>query len=495
MSLSDYTKYRFLEMIPGALTWGTFVGIIILTLVRPIIAVYFIVIFDLYWLIRVVYLIIYIVLSFKQYHKDSKIDWRERCQKIPGWEKIYHCIFMPTYKEPLDVLRMSFASLANVNFPKERMIIVFCLEEGDKENALRNAEVLRREFGDTFYKFIVTLHPKGLPGEVPGKGSNTAWAAQEAKKVIDQEKIPYENIIVSSFDVDSCAHPQYFSYVTYHYLTSENPTRQSYQPVPLFNNNIWEVPAIMRVVSNSTTFWLMSEQLRPERLFTFSSHSMSFKALADVGFWQNDIVTEDSRIFLQCLLYYDGDYRVKSMHIPISMDAVAGKNIWHGFVNLYKQQRRWAWGVEHFPYLIWNFSRNKKIAFMTKLRYLWNLTEGMYSWATAPIIIFILGNFPFRMPDWEVRNSVISQNAPHVLQILMSAAMIGLLVSAMMSVYFLPDKSKRFRGPRILIMLLQWALFPICMIAFGSAPATEAQTRLMLGKYLGFRVTEKMRKK
>ncbi len=493
MGLSDYKKYRLLEVIPGLSIWITFLGIILLILIKPLWAIYFIIIFDLYWLIRVIYIIIYIILSFRKYKQDSKIDWLEKCRGLKNWESIYHIVFMPTYKEPIEVLRMSFESLKNVDYPNGKMMVVLCLEEADKENALRNGEMLKQEFSDKFFKFLVTLHPKGLPGEVPGKGSNTAWAGHQAKKMIDELKLPYENIIVSSFDVDTCAHQQYFSYVTYHYLTEPKRTHFSYQPVPLFNNNIWDVPAIMRVVSNSTTFWLMSEQLRPERLFTFSSHSMSFKTLVDVGFWQNDIVTEDSRIFLQGLLKYDGDYKVKSMHIPISMDAVAGKNIWQGFVNLYKQQRRWAWGVEHFPYLVWNFAKNKKISFVKKLRYLWNLSEGMYSWATAPIIIFVLGYIPLRIKTAETQNSIIAHNAPAVLQILMSAAMIGLLVSAVLSVYLLPYKKQRGSYPKFLIMLLQWLLFPICMIIFGSLPATEAQTRLMIGKYLGFHVTKKVR--
>ncbi|MDP3965128.1 MAG: glycosyltransferase family 2 protein [bacterium] len=481
-------------MIPGALVWFTFIATVLLIIFKPLWAIYFIILFDLYWLVRVLYLIVYIILSFRKFRQDSKVIWREKAQVLPRYGDTYHLIFMPTYKEPIDVLRMSFRSLARVDYPHERMMIVLCLEEADKENALRNAEILKKEFGDSFFRFFVTLHPPGLSGEVPGKGSNTSWAARQTQKEIDALGIPYENIIVSSFDVDTCAHIQYFSYVTYHYLSSSQPTRQSYQPVPLFNNNTWDVPAIMRVVSNSTTFWLMSEQLRPERLFTFSSHSMSYRALADVGFWQNDIVTEDSRIFLQCLLRYDGDYEVKSLHIPISMDAVAGRNLWQGFINLYKQQRRWAWGVEHFPYLIWNFRKNHKIHWTKKLRYLWNLTEGMYSWATAPIIIFLLGYIPTRLPLESVENSIIAQNAPQVLQYLMTAAMLGLLVSAVLSVLVLPHEPKKNFLWKFGVTILQWVLFPVCMIVFGSFPATEAQTRLMLGKYLGFRVTEKLRK-
>ncbi|MBU0707896.1 glycosyltransferase family 2 protein, partial [Patescibacteria group bacterium] len=432
MALSDHTKYRLLEIIPGIMTWATFFGIILLILIKPLWAIYFIVIFDLYWLIRVLYLIIYIVMAFRKFQRDSKINWLEKIKPLNGYSDIHHLIFLPTYKEPIELLRMSLNSLVNVKYPHDKMMVVLCLEESDRANALKYSEILKQEFSNKFEKFIITLHPKELPGEVPGKGSNTSWAGRKAKQTIDELGIPYENIIVSSFDVDTCAHQEYFSYVTYHYLTTPNRTRYSYQPVPLFNNNTWDVPAIMRVVSNSTTFWLMSEQLRPERLFTFSSHSMSFKTLVDVDFWQNDIVTEDSRIFLQGLLHYDGDYQVKSLFIPISMDAVAGKNIWEGFINLYRQQRRWAWGVEHFPYLIWNFAKNKKINLLTKLRYLWNLSEGMYSWATAPVIIFILGYIPIRLNNIEVQQSIIGQNAPIMLQYLMSAAMLGLLVSAIL---------------------------------------------------------------
>ena len=64
---------------------------------------------------------------------------------------------------------------------------------------------------------------------------------------IDEASIPYENIIVSNFDIDTRVYPKYFSCLTWHYLTTENPLRASYQPVPVYNNNIWEIKEMLRV--------------------------------------------------------------------------------------------------------------------------------------------------------------------------------------------------------------------------------------------------------
>ncbi len=486
--------YRLLEMMPGLLVWTTLVGVLVLSFVRPLWAIVFIIVFDLYWLIRVVYVLVYILIAYVRFRRTLRVDWGAKIRRIRGWERLRHLVIIPTYKEPLAVLETTFASLARVNIPLNQLFVVLACEERDRAKAEENARAITERFGQTFGAFRVTFHPADIPGEIAGKGSNIVWAGRRAKELIDQRRIPYTDILVSVFDADTQVHQAYFSYLGYVFLKHPNRQRTSYQPIPVFHNNIWDSPALMRVVANSTTFWLMSETLRPDRLFTFASHSMPFQALVDVDFWQNDIVTEDSRIFLQCLVRYDGDYTVTPLYLPVSMDTVMGDSYWESLKNTYKQQQRWAYGVENFPYMVWNFVGNSRIPFTKKIKYLMNQLEGVYSWATAPMIIFILSWLPLATARDLVEATALGQNAPIVMGWLIRAAMIGLVFSAVISTIILPPRPPGVGRHHFLVMLLQWILFPYCMLIFGSFPATDAQTRLMLGRYMGYWVTPKARK-
>ena len=501
-SLVQTKRYRFYEIIPGSFLWITFILAFVLSFIKPLWVIYFIIAFDVYWVLRVIYFIMFASISFVKFKRASKQDWFEKVKKITGWENYFHIIYLPTAGEPVEVIQTTLNSLLATDYPKDKMIVVLGGEGRMKDDFLPKAELIKKEYSDKFFRLLITVHPDGLEGEMKGKGANANWMGHESLKLIHEIGIPHEKLIVSYFDIDTCVHPKYYSYLTYKYLTHPTPTKVSYQPAVTYNNNIWDAPAAMRVTAFGTIFWLLMDLMRPDRLYTFSSHSMSFEALVDVDFWQKDIVTDDSRIFLQCFFRYDGQYKVEPLYIPVSMDTVIGDTVWHGFKNLYKQQRRWAWGVEHFPYIMWNFRKNRKnyngskISRWTSFRYLFNLTEGMYSWASAPILIFILGRLPLYVAGRSSdSSSVIVQNAPYVLEWLMAAAMIGIFFSAIVSLMILPKIPEKYPKWKYLIMLLQWILLPFTLIIFGSIPAIESQTRLALGKkhHLGFFVTPKAR--
>lgn len=474
--------------------WTTFLLSVVLSFVRPLWVITFIILFDLYWLLRVCYFIIYMVQAWRSYRLATVRDWYADLERdLPAWRDLYHLIFLPTYQEDFAVLDQTLRHLSQIRYDPKRFIVVLAGEERDRERFERSAELLRDTYEGKFFKFIVTLHPQNLPDEIPGKGSNLNWAGHRTREIVDALGLTYANIVVSSFDIDTIVHPQYFACLAYTYLTHPKRLRSSYQPAVLYSNNIWQAPAITRIAAFGTTFWLMTELARPERLSTFSSHSMSWQALVDVGFWEKRIVTEDSRIFLQCLIHYDGDYTVTPIYVPVSMDTVMAPTYWKSLVALYKQQRRWAWGIEHFPYMLWNFAKHPRMPLRTKFYYLWNITEGMYSWAAAPILIFVLGHLPLYAAPQALREQALVQNAPHVLETLLQLSMVGILVSVILSLRLLPPRPESVKRRTYLTMLLQWGLLPVTLVLFGSLPAIDAQTRLMLGSYLGFNVTKKVR--
>ncbi len=492
--MREHTQYRILEILPGFLVWMSFVLSVVVSFWEPIWVIGFIILFDLYWFIRAVYILVYLLIAFRRYRLTISVDWSTKVREVAGWDSIYHLVMVPLSKEPYDVLQQSFKAFTESRFPLKNLIVVLACEERFAATTGPYAARIQQEFAGVFGELIVVHHPDNVLGEIAGKGSNIAHAGRIAKVRIDELSIPYDHIIVTTLDVDSVLHKDYFAYLTYTFLNHPNRLHTSYQPLAFFNNNIWQSPALTRIVANSTTFWLMTETVRPDRLFTFSSHSMPFTALVDVDFWQNDIVTEDSRIFLQCFIRYDGDYTVTPLYLPMAMDTVATESLWGTIVNQYKQQRRWAYGVENFPYMVWNFSADRMIPLAKKIKYIWNQLEGVFSWATAPILIFILGWLPINVAVHRGSTLLIVQSAPYILQDLMEMAMVGLVAAAVLSTLIAPPPPKGKGLLWFFPMVLQWILFPVTMVLFGSIPATDAQTRLMLGKYLGFWVTEKTRK-
>jgi hypothetical protein len=485
----QYGISRFWEIVPGVLVWSTLITSILLSFFAPTVAIIFIIIFDLYWMLRVFYFVIHVIASYLSYRATLKVKWWEKVQEVPGYERIYHAVLLPTYKEELPILEEALASILRTRYRSDRMIVVLGGEERDRENFEQYKTVLEKKYGQSFFKLLFTVHPKDIPGELPGKGSNLKHMATVLQGEIDRLNIPYEDIIASAFDVDTVAHEEYFSRLAYMFLTEENALRSSYQPVTLFSNNIWSATAPVRIAAFGTTFWLLSEVVRPERMWTFSSHSMPWKMLVDVGFWEPDLVSEDSRIFMQALLRYDGDYRVKPIFLPVSMDTVSGGTYLESLVALYTQQRRWAWGVEHIPYMIRKFKEHPQMPKLLKLRYLFFHFEGMLTWSTAPFLIFILGYLPFiTVHD---ATSALVVNSPSTLEFMMRAATLGTFVMGALSFMLMPPRPTATHKLRWITMLLQWMLLPVTFILFGALPAVDAQTRLMLGKYLGFNVTKK----
>lgn len=493
--LSDYQRYRFYEILPGLSVWLTLIVSLILAFVKPLWMIYFIIVFDVYWMLKVLNFSFYLVVAWRRYSKAKKVDWKERLfTDIPDWQTKHQVIFLTLYNEPWEVVKTSLQSIRASLYEPKQFTIVVAGEERKQEHYEDILAKARIELKDCAVEIVGTMHPANLEGEIPGKGSNLHYSEQQIQKYLDKKGLNYDNVIATMFDIDTVVHPQYFSYLAYVYCRNPRPTRTSYQPIALYNNNLWESPSVLRLMAFGTTFWTFTMLARQDALVTFSSHSMSFRAIVDAGYHEKRIVSEDSRIFYQCLLAYKGDYRVAPLYIPVSMDTVRDDTWWKSIKNLYRQQRRWAWGTEHVPFLLWEFRKHgKEIPLWIKFKWLFVEWEGKWSWCCVAILVTILGRLPMYLAPESIRQSALYFNAPFILEHLMTVSMIGMFLSAALSFPLLPPLPKSRPKHHYLLMLAQWALLPFSMLLVSSIPAIDAVTHLMLGKYLGFNVSLKKR--
>jgi cellulose synthase/poly-beta-1,6-N-acetylglucosamine synthase-like glycosyltransferase len=485
--------YRILEILPGFTSWATLIGVVLLSIYAPFIAAYFVIAFALYWVLKTAFLSYHLRYNWKRLRHHMSLNWQEMVSRFE-YHHIYHVVILPFYKEPLSVIEGSLEAITKVKYDPKKIIIVLAGEGRAEAHATEIFRLMRSKYSNHFGFFLTTLHPPDTPGEAIGKGSNATYAAERVRQeVLDPHRISYSETLVSIFDIDTVLYPEYFNCLIWHFMTAEFPLKSSFQPVPIFNNNIWEAPAISRVVAMSSTFWEMVQQERPERMATFSSHSVSFQALYEVGYWQTNMVSEDSRIFWNLLIANDGKYTVVPLSYPVSMDANAASNLWQTLVQIYKQHRRWTYGVENLCYILYHFTKNKNIPLKQRITVALQQAEGYWSLVTNPIMLFILGWTPIFLGGQEFHQTVLSYNLPIVVRDLLILAMFGLVISSIISLSLIPPRPKTASRFHYLVMALQWLMIPATMIIFSAIPGLDAQTRLMFGKYMGFWVTPKIR--
>ncbi len=161
--------------------------------------------------------------------------------------------------------------------------------------------------------------------------------------------------------------------------------------------------------------------------------------------------------------------------------------------NVYKQKRRWAWGVENVPLVMSAFLLTRDIPLASRLRQGYKLLQTHVSWATWPILLGIMSWLPAVFMSREFTTSVVTYSEPRIMSTMFDLACGGYLTYVLLSQLFLPKTRGSMRILKRLAHIFEWLLIPPISILFGAVPALDAQTRLMLGRYLEFWVTVKKR--
>ncbi|MCA9347471.1 glycosyltransferase family 2 protein [Candidatus Saccharibacteria bacterium] len=513
--------YRIFEILPGLLSWVVIFLPLILALISPVIAAYAITIYLVAWFLRSMAMTVRTLQSYKIMRQHQVMDWQQliddlrdpqaALRRIDGlegryplkWHKtnlrtyhsfhqndslnqdnLYHAFVIPFHREGREILQPSLDALAEASYDMKKVIVVLTAEERAGPESGELAHKLAEEYRSKFGHFVATVHPGDLPDEIKGKGPNANWGMRILAKYCEENSIPAENVVVTSIDCDHRVHHNYLNSLTYFYLVCPDRANTSFQPITLFTNNIWDVPAPMRVIATGNSFWTMIVSLRPHMLRNFASHSQSLEALIATEYYSTRTVVEDGHQYWRTYFRYDGKHDVFPLFTPIYHDAVMAGSYRKTIFEQFKQLRRWAYGASDVAYVATTgFFKKNKVPKWDLFFKLVRLIEGHVSWATTPLLLLFAAMVPV-YANPQAKETIIANQLPIIASYIQTLALVGIFATMFLSIKLLPPKPKRYRRWRYIPIALQWVLMPVTSIIFASIAAFNSQTRLMLGKYL-----------
>lgn len=522
-------KYRFFEMLPAILSYGSLIMMCLLSFLSPLLAAIYLFFIIVTLMVKAVGIAAHTIIGHNRLMKAEKIDWHKRLMDLedpivsyehqknirsdafaykdhignlkhivnskdtfPKPTNIYNAVIVATYNESYDILEPTLKSVAASSADLKRIILTIAYEERGGEAIEATVNRLKKEFGDKFHSFHLVKHPKDLPDEVVGKGANITYAGEYLRDWASKEGIAYSDIIITTLDSDNRPHKYYFDYVTYEYIVHEDRKNLSYQPVSLFFNNIWDAPAPMRVIATGNSFWNIISSMRPHTLRNFASHSQPMDALVEMNFWSKRSIVEDGHQYWRSYFHFNGNYSVLPLYIPIYQDAVLADTYMKTLKAQFVQLRRWAYGASDVPYVaVRIFQKDRKVPLFDSIGQLFRLIDGHVTLASVSLIVAFGGWLPLILNPQSFRDPIAHQ-LPDIISNIQLIATAGLMITVFMSFKMLPPRPERYKKSRNLMMIAQWFLMPFTAVGYSAASALYSQGRLFTGKYLDkFDVTDK----
>ena len=516
-------------MVPALLSWGALVLLIVLSLVSPLLAAVYLMLIIVTLLVKAVGIAYHTIGGRNNLEKAQKLNWRERLEDLenpvesyelranghskafampvhidnlrlaaadpaafPKPSELYNLVIIAAYNEAYEILEPTVQSLLATSYDKSRLVIALAYEERGGADMEKTALRLQKKFASKFVDFVLVKHPRDLPNEVVGKGGNITFAGKHMQRWMDEKGIEYKNVIITTLDSDNRPHATYFDYVTYEFIVHEDRKHLAFQPISLFLNNIWDVPAPMRVIATGNSFWNIISSMRPHSLRNFASHSQPMEALVEMDFWSTRTIVEDGHQYWRSYFYFNGNYDVIPLYVPIYQDAVLDSTYVKTLKAQFIQLRRWAYGASDVPYVATRvFNKKRNVPLLRGIGQLIVLIDGHLTLATVAILVAVGGWVPLFINN-QAYHDVVAHQLPDTISFVQRIALIGLFITVFLAFKMLPPRPERYKRHRTLGMLLQWFLMPVTAIGYSASAALYSQTRLLFGKYLTkFDVTSK----
>jgi len=489
---------RLFEAAPGLVTWVLLLAPAWIPIIFPwpgaFVVAGGVLLFDVYWLGRSMTVVTGVYSTLSKMRRDMKKDWLAVCYEDQAkglhdpLQYIHLCV-IPTYTEPYHVLEQTVQAIVDANYPADKKMIGIITRETDKPG-WANVARLKEKFGDRLRGFYHIKDPLE-PGIVIGKSAAMNWGGRWMVRVLTEEGYDLNQVLITDLDSDYRVHPQYFAWISHYHALEPLRDYVIWQPVPLFHNNIWQVPMAVRVMSAATSQWQMFLHSRPHRLVCFSSYTCSLEFVRRAGYWDKDVIPEDSRFYWKAFFVFGERFSVKSVFLPLYGDSPNSRDYASTHMSQYNQIKRWAWGITDVPYVLARLFKHPEIPLVLRIRRFLNLFLNHLNWIFLPLLLM----FGASVPIWVSQDFALTDLG----QALWSWSGILLTITLSTVVFFLvfemsilPPKPKEWPFWKKVLVHVQYMAYPIIGLVMSVAPALEAHTRLLLGRYLEYRVTEKV---
>jgi len=480
---------RSLDMIIPALSWILISLPLWLSPYHPAVVAYFIIAFDLYFFYKSATTTYRAVVSYNEILFHNKINYGKKVKKIKEIADISHFIVIPNYKEPIYKLEKTIKAITQNDYPFKTLYLVLAFEEREQEAREKAGELIKK-YKYYFKDVICSYHPL-MPGEEEGKASNQTYACKQIENYCDDNKIVDTQTLITICDADSFLPKNYFSYLSFEFMRDTGRLHHFYWAPVLLYNNFWQLPLFVRIQATLSSIVRLAFLSHKENLIQVSTYTTNLWMLKKIGYWDVDIIPEDWHIYFQAFFKFGDLVRTIPLFTIVNGDAVYSGGLVKTLANRYEQEKRWAWGVSDVGYVFRKFFVTPHISFMAKFKKAMFISETHLLWPVSFFILTISASIP-PLINPVFKKTVLGFLLPKL------SGLILTFTSGMLILYIYLDIKLRQKvnvktGTAYLpILIVQWYLLPVVSFFFSSLPALDAHTRILMGKKLKYKVTEKV---
>ncbi|MCD4685322.1 MAG: glycosyltransferase family 2 protein [Anaerolineae bacterium] len=488
---------RLRDALPGGLAWLALIAIIAGAMHTPLLVLAGVALLACYTAIRFGFAAVAVQHGLWQIRQWEHIDWhaeytqRQDQHSLP-LDAVQHLVIIPSYGENITLLRRTLDALAAQDHALTQITVVLAMEAAESDAQIKGAQ-LRNAYADRFAHVWVTLHPPNLPGERQCKSANLAWALREARRrLIDEKGYDPAHVLVTAMDADTLWHPQYFASLTVLFATDPKRYHTYWQAPIRYHANVWQTHPLLRILHAYASAWELAYLAAPWwRALPMSSYALSLRLLDETGAWDGAVIADEWHMFIKSYFARSGEQRLQQVYLPFHTQATGTGTLRDALRERYRQTFRHAWGAKEIGYTLAQMAQHPHIPRTRTWGLLLRVAHDNLLAGAGWIVLFLGAQLPLLFHPDTVRQHLTS--AP----VLLFQASI-LVISVLTIWCWWLDR--RLRPPRphthtrrdTVLELLSVPLLAVLTVIGVALPVLHAQTRMMLGKDIVFRVTPKM---